>query len=126
LCAHLFRSYGVDTQRISLQTAIAGVSLDLDRAIPCGLIINELVSNAVKYAFPDHRAGTIWVALQPQTNQQYQLCVRDNGVGLPVDLDLTRTDSLGLRLVHDLTLQLNGRLTITRTEGATFTIFFEQ
>lgn len=126
LCAHLFRSYGVDTQRISLQTAIASVSLDLDQAIPCGLIINELVSNAVKYAFPDHRAGTIWVALQPQTNQQYQLCVRDNGVGLPVDLDLTRTNSLGLRLVHDLTLQLNGRLTITRTEGATFTIFFEQ
>ena len=126
LCAHLFRSYGVDTQRISLQTAIAGVSLDLDQAIPCGLIINELVSNAVKYAFPDHHAGTIWVALQPQTNQQYQLCVRDNGVGLPVDLDLTRTDSLGLRLVHDLTLQLNGTLTITRTEGATFTILFEQ
>ncbi len=124
LCAHLFRSYGVDPQRISLQTTIAGVTLDLDQAIPCGLIINELVSNAIKYAFPEDRAGTVWVALQPYTAQQYQLCVRDNGVGLPIDLDLTGTESLGLRLVHDLTWQINGELTITWTAGAAFTILF--
>ncbi|MCE7980455.1 MAG: PAS domain S-box protein [Caldilinea sp. CFX5] len=126
LCAHLFRSYGVDPQRIGLQTAIAGGTLDLDQAIPCGLIINELVSNAIKYAFPDERTGTVWVALQPYTAHQYQLCVRDNGVGLPVALDLIRTESLGLRLVHDLTLQLNGELTVTRTAGAAFTILFER
>jgi PAS domain S-box-containing protein len=124
LCAHLFRSYGVDPQRICLQIAITGVTLDLDQAIPCGLIINELVSNAIKYAFPDDRTGTIGVALQAHTAQQYQLCVRDNGIGLPVALDLTRTKSLGLRLVHDLALQLNGELTVTRTAGATFTILF--
>ena len=128
LCAHLFRSYGVDTQRVRLQTAIAAVALDLDQAIPCGLMINELVSNALKYAFPNERAGTIWVTLQPHPSHQYQLCVRDNGIGLPVDLDLAQSKSLGLRLVHDLTLQINGELNVTSnvtsTEGATFTILF--
>lgn len=124
LCAHLFRSYGVDPQRINLRTAIASVTLDLDQAIPCGLIINELVSNAIKYAFPADRTGTIWVALQADTAQQYQLSVRDNGIGLPANLDLAHTESLGLRLVHDLTLQLNGELTMTQTAGAIFTIVF--
>lgn len=126
LCAHLFRSYGVDPRRIGLQTAIAGVTLDLDQAIPCGLIINELVSNAIKYAFPDDRTGTVWVTLQPYTDDQYQLCIRDNGIGLPVALDLTRTESLGLRLVHDLTLQLSGELIMIRVAGAAFTILFKR
>lgn len=126
LCAHLFRSYGVDPRRIGLQTAIAGVTLDLDQAIPCGLIINELVSNAIKYAFPDDRTGTVWVTLQPYTDHQYQLCIRDNGIGLPVALELTRTESLGLRLVHDLTLQLSGELIMTQVAGAAFTILFKR
>lgn len=125
LCAYLFRSYGVDTQRISLQTAIAAVTLDLDRAIPCGLIINELISNAVKYAFPEQRCGHVRVELQQLANQSYQLQVCDNGIGLPPDLNLAQTESLGLSLVSDLTRQLNGEIQVDCTAGTAFTIRFE-
>lgn len=126
LCAYLFRSYGVDTQRISLQTAVAGVSLDLDRAIPCGLIINELISNAVKYAFPEQRSGLVRVELQQVTSHRYQLSVCDDGIGLPPNLDLAQTDSLGLSLVYDLTHQLHGEITVDCTAGTAFTICFGQ
>lgn len=126
LCAYLFRSYGVDTQRIGLQTAIASVTLDLDRAIPCGLIINELISNAVKYAFPEQRRGVVQVELQQLTEQCYQLQVRDNGIGLPPDLDLAQTESLGLSLVYDLAHQLNGEIHVDCTAGTAFTIRFRQ
>lgn len=124
LCAHLFRSYGVDVQRIGLQTAIASVTLDLDRAIPCGLIINELISNAVKYAFPEQRSGHVRVELQQLTTQRYQLQVCDNGIGLHPDLELAQTESLGLSLVYDLTRQLNGEIHVDCTAGTTFTICF--
>lgn len=126
LCAYLFRSYGIDIQRIGLQTAIAGVTLDLDHAIPCGLIINELISNAVKYAFPEQRSGLIRVELQQLTAQRYQLQVSDNGIGLPADLDLAQTESLGLSLVYDLTRQLNGEIDVERTAGTAITIRFGQ
>lgn len=126
LCAYLFRSYGVDTQRIGLQTAIVGVTLDLDQAIPCGLIINELISNAVKYAFPEQRRGMVHVELQQLTDQCYQLQVRDNGIGLPPDLDLAQTESLGLSLVYDLAHQLNGEIHVDCTAGTAVTIRFRQ
>lgn len=124
LCAHLFRSYGVDAQRIGLQTAIASVTLDLDRAIPCGLIINELISNAVKYAFPEQRRGHVRIELQQLSAQYYQLHVCDNGIGLPPDLNLAQTESLGLSLVYDLTRQLNGEIQVDCTAGTAFTICF--
>src|SRR4051812_17178065 len=125
LCAHLTRAYGMNTRRIELAIRIGDVQLDLDRAVPCGLIVNELVSNALKHAFPDGRAGRLCVELQPFGDQQHVLVVGDNGVGLPPDLDDHRADSLGLQLVDDLTQQLHGTIVVNRDGGTTFTITFD-
>jgi PAS domain S-box-containing protein len=124
LCAELFRSYGVEPNRIELRTDLAEAPLDLDRAIPCGLLLNELVSNALKHAFPGGRGGWVRVALHTGPNAEYTLSVGDNGVGLPQDLDVLATSSLGLQLVHTLTRQLGGRLNVERTGGTTFQITF--
>jgi PAS domain S-box-containing protein len=124
LCAQLFRSYNTQTQRVELETRVADVVLDLDRAIPCSLIINELVTNALKHAFPDGRSGRISVVLTPEPGGRHKLQVQDDGVGLPADLDPQRADSLGLQLVSDLTEQLHGALRVSRAGGTTFTITF--
>jgi PAS domain S-box-containing protein len=124
LCAHLFCSYGAAENRIELATHVDDVSLDLDRAIPCGLIINELVSNALKHAFPAGRAGRVSVDFHALPEGGYALAVRDDGVGLPAGLDPGQAESMGLQLVSDLTEQLNGMLAVDRTGGTTFTIRF--
>ncbi len=124
LCAHLFGSFGAAARHIDLQTRIDDVSLDLDRAIPCGLIINELVSNALKYAFPGASRGRVRVEFKALPEGWYQLVVADDGIGLPAGLDPLRAQTMGLQLVSDLTEQLGGTLTVDRTGGTTFTLRF--
>ena len=101
LARDLFRSYGVDPNRIAMKIRVEGVSLGLDNGIPCGLVINELVSNSLKHAFPQDRRGEIMVALRSTNGDgdDLELRVGDNGVGLPEDLDVRNTESLGLRIV---------------------------
>ncbi len=125
LCAHLTRAYGMNRRPVELAIRIGDVQLDLDRAVPCGLIVNELVSNALKHAFPDGRAGRVCVELRPFRDEQHVLVVGDDGVGLPADLDHRRANSLGLQLVDDLTQQLHGHVMVNRDGGTTFTITFE-
>jgi PAS domain S-box-containing protein len=91
LTTHLFDSYNVSSNDIQLNIQVEDVSLDIETAIPCGLIINELVSNALKYAFPVHRAGEIQVRLSPADDHTLILIVRDNGVGLPTEFDSKKT-----------------------------------
>ena len=124
LCNHLFRFYGVDGERVKLQTRIADVVMDLDRAVPCVLIINELVSNALKYAFPNGRPGLVSVELHGLPRGRYTLVVADDGIGLPRYLDPRQTDTLGLQLVGDLAQQLRGIVALDRDHGTTFTITF--
>jgi two-component sensor histidine kinase len=124
LCVHLFRSYGADLGRIALHMDVARTSLDLDRAIPCGLIINELVSNALKYAFPGDRAGCVAVSVSAGADRCYTLLVQDDGVGLPPGLDVRQTASLGLWLVCSLTRQLGGDLSVESGAGTTFRVRF--
>ncbi|MGA2702822.1 MAG: histidine kinase dimerization/phosphoacceptor domain -containing protein [Isosphaeraceae bacterium] len=125
LCAHLTRAYGMNSRRVELAIRIGNVQLDLDRAVSCGLIVNELVSNALKHAFPDGRPGRVCVELHPFGDKQQVLVVGDNGIGLRPDLDPRRSDSLGLQLVDDLTQQLHGTIVVNRDGGTTFTITFE-
>jgi PAS domain S-box-containing protein len=125
LCAHLTRAYGVNSRRVELSIRIGDVQLDLDRAVSCGLIVNELVSNALKHAFPDGRPGRVCVELHPFGDKQQVLVVGDNGIGLRPDLDPRRSDSLGLQLVDDLTQQLHGTIVVNRDGGTTFTITFD-
>ena len=120
LCRFLFRSYGIDTTLIKLHLEIADVSLDLDRALPFGLIINELVTNCLKYAFPAGKSGSISVSLTQETDDILSLVVKDDGVGLPPTLDLKSIKSLGLQLINDLINQLGGSLIFVRGKGTEF------
>jgi chemotaxis protein methyltransferase CheR len=98
--------------------------MNIDTAVPCGLMLTELVSNAFKYAFPEAQPGRIRVTLQPEAENHWLLVVQDNGLGLPSDIDITDTNSLGLTLVHDLASQLEGSVQVDRSQGTTFTIHF--
>ncbi len=123
----LFGSYGVDTNKISLNIDIKDVSFDLENAIPCGLIINELISNSLKYAFPQGREGKISIALRPFNEDELELTVSDDGVGIPEDLDIEQTDTMGLHLVKVLAgHQLDGKIDLDRTGGTQFNIKFKR
>jgi two-component sensor histidine kinase len=124
LSAQLVQSYSVDPRRITVQIQVEPVILDIDQAIPCGLILNELLSNAFKYAFPQNRSGTVHVELHADTAQQAVLVVRDNGTGFPDAIDFRHTESLGLQLVAMLTEQLQGTIALERAGGTTFTLTF--
>ena len=108
---------------VQFEVDIRDVSLDIDNAIPCGLIINELVSNSLKYAFTAKNAGTIRVSLKKE-GEQYKLVVSDDGAGLPAGVDFRNTTSLGLQLVVTLTEQLNGTIEHPAGKGTTFIITF--
>jgi PAS domain S-box-containing protein len=123
LVLQLFRSHSVDSRRITVLFDIGRVELGVDVAVPCGLIVNELVVNALKHAFPDGRKGVIQVSMKADA-ESYVLGVKDDGVGLPPELDLRRVDTLGLQLVRTLADQIAGKLQVERQSGASFTITF--
>jgi|Deesub1362A_J573_1020465.scaffolds.fasta_scaffold00013_16 two-component sensor histidine kinase/HAMP domain-containing protein len=122
LADNLFRSYGVDSGRIMLNVNVDNVFLGVDMAIPCGLIVNELVSNSLKYAFPEGRKGEIRIDLFPEGEKNLVLIVKDNGIGFPEELDFRNTETLGLQLVNTLTEQVGGTITLSREGGTMFKI----
>lgn len=124
LAAHLFHSYGVPADRIHLRTDLDRLYLNLDAAVPCGLIINELISNSLKYAFPDGRQGEVRVELREQPDHTARLVVSDNGIGLRSDIDWETARSLGLRLVRTLADQLGAKLEVQSREGTTVQLTF--
>jgi PAS domain S-box-containing protein len=124
LAAHLFRSYDVDPGTISLQINAGSVLLSIDAVVSCGLIVNELISNALKYAFPGDRRGKICIDLHPGHDGQLILVISDNGVGLPAEVEFREAKSLGMRLVNMLTEQLEGTVELDRSAGTTFRIAF--
>jgi PAS domain S-box-containing protein len=124
ICAHLARSYAADAGNIRLRREIADISLSMDQAVPAGLIINELVSNAFKHAFPDRAGGEILVQVRSDDDQRLVLRVADDGVGMPADPKNQGVEALGLRLVDNLVRQLDGQLTIRSDPGAAFQIVF--
>lgn len=120
------RTYGVSQEGVAFHTKIDNVFLEIDTAIPCGLIINELVSNALKYAFPPGKGGELRIDLAPVGAGGFVLMVQDNGVGWPKDFDWRRCKSLGLKLVVDLTKQLDGKIEVDTTQGTAFKITFRE
>jgi two-component sensor histidine kinase len=102
------------------------VSLDVNVGIPCGLIVNELVSNSLKHAFPGGRKGTISVGVNRSREGFYVLTVADNGVGFPPEVDFRKVQSLGLQLVNVLAGQINGTFDLSNVDGARFSIVFPE
>ena len=125
LTKDLFRSYQRTLGNIRLNIHADQVSLDLDYAVPCGLILNELMTNTLKYAFPDGRDGSIWVELRAEPDQTLILRVADDGIGLPAGLDILKIKSLGLQLVHSLVKQIDGTLVVEESSGTAFQVSFK-
>ena len=120
----LFNSYMADSERITLKVDVRHIPLEIDKAIPCGLIINELLSNALKHAFPDGRKGEISIRFDVEEDDRITLTVADNGVGMPEGVDPAHSRTLGLQLVSMLARQLRGEISLELTAGTVFTIRF--
>jgi two-component sensor histidine kinase len=115
---------GASAADIAFDIAIRNVELDINRAIPCGLIVNELVSNALKHAFPEGGPGQIRLTMEEDADKRICLSVGDNGIGLPDSVDIRKPGTLGLQIVSDLVKQLDGTMDIDCKEGTTVTIRF--
>ena len=134
----IFGMYGITSNTVSLNIDIENIKLNMDLAIPCGLIINELVTNSLKHGFPqpnEHNAISVEFLpgiqdtenKKPRVNRRgYTLIISDNGIGFPDDIDFRNAQSLGLRLVDTLTRQLNGTIYLKRQHGTTFTLTFNE
>lgn len=123
LLNNLTLTYGIDKRKIKFNFEIKSIFLDIGTAIPCGLIINELISNSLKYAFPDGREGEISISLDfDKESGYYEMIIQDNGIGLPKDFDFENSSTFGLELVHILTEQLHGKIEI-KNENGTFVKF---
>jgi len=123
LLANLFHSFGVDESRVARQVKMEPLLVGIDQAIPVGLILNELVTNTLKHAFPGGRAGQVVIEGSRRGNE-IRLVVGDDGIGIPDGVDLKQSKSLGLQIVHILARQLKSTLDITHEGGTVFHLSF--
>jgi len=126
LAVHLLHVYLVNPAQVRMETDFEDVSLDINSAVPCGLILNELVSNALKHAFPEGRTGVIKIGLRRGPGGAVELRVADDGVGLPKGLDFRKAESFGLQIVNLLVDQLEAAIDLDRTKGTAFTMTFRE
>jgi two-component sensor histidine kinase len=125
LTNELFSVYVTDPNKIKLNMDINDIMLDINTAIPLGLIVNELVSNSMKHAFPNNKQGKIDIKFNLD-NGDYTMIISDNGVGFPQDYNIQNSDSLGLKIVNSLTEQIDGEITIETSNGTKFIIKFKE
>jgi two-component sensor histidine kinase len=123
LCQNLIASYQI-IGNVKLELEVQPVHMILDQAIPCGLLINEIITNSLKYAWPDHQKGSIWVRLS-QEEQNVVLEVSDDGQGLPEQFDKMNTETLGLQLIATLNEQLEGKLEVSNQNGTKYLLKFD-
>lgn len=124
LASSIFYALGATSKEIGMDLDVGELRLPVDKAIPCGLVLNELISNAVKHAFPDGRAGTVRVQVSLLPDGRLEMIVGDDGVGLPSGFSVEATDSVGMQVVTALVEQLNAELRITQHEGTQFVVTF--
>jgi two-component sensor histidine kinase len=124
LARDVYLSYTVAPERVALEVHIERVLLSVDLAVPCGLVLSELLTNALKHAFPGRRRGSVWVGATTEPSGLVTLVFRDNGVGMPAAFDPASSASLGLELVRRLVAQLEGTIDLDRTTGTSWTITF--
>ena len=126
LVYNLLSSYNITEERIQVEFDIDPVELNIETANPGGLIVNELVSNAFKHAFPDNRSGKLLLKLHQDSRKKIILIIKDNGIGFPPNVDFRNTESLGLQLVCTLTEQLEGEINLTKEDGTAFNLTFTE
>ena len=125
LATDLLEVYSITPERIKLEINAPNINLDINAAIPLGLITNELMTNSLKHGFPDDRKGTINLDIK-KTDEIYTFKIKDDGIGFPSDLDYRNPDSLGLELVNTLTMQIGGKLELNSENGTEFIITFKE
>jgi PAS domain S-box-containing protein len=124
IVSNILESYCIKSN-IKIDINIENIQINIDSAVPCGLIINELVTNSLKYAFPEGRQGKIQISLKSNDNNMIQLSISDDGIGISKDMDIRNTKSLGLHLVTALAEgQLQGKIILNREIGTEFQIIF--
>lgn len=126
LTSHLVQSYGLQPGKVRTELDLERSRLDINTAIPCGLLVNEIISNAFKHAFPGKRKGIVRVGFHRLGSSRFELMVADNGVGLPRALDIRKTRSLGMQIILMLVEQLDAALDVGRKGGAEFKIRFQE
>jgi PAS domain S-box-containing protein len=124
LVPDLLRTYGLEPGSISLDIKAEDVRLGIDTAVPCGLIINELITNSLKHAFPGGRKGSIAIDFRSEGAGWIMLSVADDGVGLPESIDINRVETMGLKMISNLTKQLDGSIEMERKGGTKFRVKF--
>lgn len=117
LCDQIVHTYGQLAGRVSVAYRLSPAALQMDQAVPCALIVNEMLSNALKHGFPDNRSGSVAVTFQRTDDQTFLLSVQDDGIGITADIDPEHTESMGMILITELTKQLCGRLSIGSPGG---------
>jgi two-component sensor histidine kinase len=122
----LAQTYRINSEKVKIRVESEQIVLNIDTAIPCGLIVNELVSNSLKYAFPEDIAGLIYISCQKIPDHRYRLIVADNGAGLADGFELSTSPSLGLKLVTSLVKQIDGTLLLKGRKGTKFEILFSE
>lgn len=125
LATDLFHTYVPDPGRISLNMNVENVMVDINTTVPLGLIVNELVTNSMKHAFPEGRKGDIDIEFYKK-DDEFTLVISDNGVGFPENIDFRNTASLGLQLVNNLVMQIDGEITLDKSHGTKFKITFRE
>jgi two-component sensor histidine kinase len=123
ILAYLHDSYELSSP-VRFQVQVEDIELDVVQAVPLGLIINEALTNAFKYAFPDGRPGTVSLSLVRLAPATYQLTIADDGVGLPQNFDPSQSRSLGMTLLHGFSGQLGGELSLVNQDGLSITLVF--
>jgi PAS domain S-box-containing protein len=126
LMRNLFISYGISDKRIRYHVEAKDIFLNISTAIPCGLIINELISNSIKFAFPDDKKGHIIIKLNKDKKDKFTLIIRNDGIDFPEEIDLENASSFGMQLVNILTQQLHAESEIVRKGGTTFKFIFNE
>jgi len=125
LTANLLALYAGESKQIDLSIDVQGILLDINKAIPCGLILNEIISNVFKHAFTGRKKGSLSISMSKNDEGLITLTVSDNGIGFSESLDFSNTKSLGLQLVVSLVRQLDGTIELERNNGTTFKVNFQ-
>ncbi|MBF0474061.1 MAG: sensor histidine kinase, partial [Nitrospirae bacterium] len=127
MLTNLFATFKIQSSIVKITTDIENIYLDMDTAISCSLALNELISNSLKYAFPNGIEGELFLSFHADGDDQFKIVLKDNGIGLPEGIDIMTTHSLGLQLVHDLIVKkLKGSIDIIRDNGTTYNIIIKK
>lgn len=125
LVENLYMSFNISPERITYSVDAEKISLDIDTAVPCGLIINELVSNVLKHAFDENEKGHLLIKFHRIAGEKLVLTISDSGKGLPDDYEIEEVDSLGMQLINALTSQLDAKISLLHGKGTTFVLEFK-